>query len=93
MVFSLLCHFAAEKAKQPERNPMVVCDDTVCEQQYGKLCLIAAWQIDIIYLQIRAWRLATPSGSEVKPMRITLHIGIFTVTIIVKKRKSRPQAR
>ena len=30
---------------------------------------------------------------EVKLMRITIHIGIFTVTIIIKKRKNRHPAR
>ncbi len=31
-------------------------------------------------------RLATPPGRGVRPMRITLHIWRFTVTIIVKSR-------
>ena len=33
------------------------------------------------------------SREGVKPMRITIHVGIFTVTIIVKKRKNRHPAR
>ena len=32
---------------------------------------------------------ADTSEKEVKPMRITLHIGPYTVTIIVKRRKNR----
>lgn len=38
-------------------------------------------------------RLATLPERGVKPMRITIHVGIFTVTIIVKKRKNRHPAR
>lgn len=39
-------------------------------------------------------RLANPLlGEEVQPMRLTLHIGRFTVTIIVKERKNRHSAK
>ena len=38
-------------------------------------------------------RLAPPSGKEVRHMRITIHIGAFTVTIIVKKRGNRHSAK
>ena len=38
-----------------------------------------------IEMPFRRRRLATISGEEVEPMRVTLHIGQFTVTVIVKR--------